>query len=142
MRHHHGRNCGCQSCQTIVHPTKHNCVNQCSESTVNHVHPSHTTIMNHHVVKNKHFYPHSTSVQNTTNSVDQYGGSFNVPAQNQVAGAFSPPGGMGNMGQGPNGNGQVMGATSPGMCQGSNGNGQVMGSMDQGNHWKKHGKWC
>lgn len=123
MRHRHGRHCGCPKCNTIVYPTKQNCVNQFSESTVNHVHPSHTTIMNHHLVKNKHFYPHSTSVQNTVNSVNEFGGAFQVPAgPGQVAGAFSPPyqGGMG-AGCGP---------------------GQTMGAMQPGNHWHKHGKWC
>lgn len=144
MRHRHGRHCGCQACKTIVYPTKQNCVNQFSESTVNHVHPSHTTIMNHHTVKNNHFFPHSTSMQNTTNSVNQYGGSFEVPAPNQVAGAFSPPGGMG--GQFP---GMGMGQQGPGMGMGQQGpGGQVMGAtspghgMNQGNHWNKHGKWC
>ena len=144
MRHRHGRHCGCQKCKTIVYPTKHNCVNQFSESTVNHVHPSHTTVMNHHLVKNNHIYPHSTSVQNTTNSVNQYGGSFNVPAPNQVAGAFSPPGGMGpgmNMGPGSMGMNQGM---NPNMNQG----GQVMGStslqsgMNQCGNWNHKGKWC
>lgn len=144
MRHRHGRHCGCHKCNTIVHPTKYDCVNQFSESTVNHIHPSHTTVMNHHLVKNKHFYPHSTSVQNTVNSVDEFGGAFQVPpAPGQVAGAFSPP------------PGQVAGAMSPGMGPGAMGGygmppgpGQVMGTMQppagmpMGHHWKKPGKWC
>ncbi|MFD2630142.1 CotD family spore coat protein [Oceanobacillus kapialis] len=118
---HHGRHCGCgcQRPKQVVHPTKYNCVNQYSESVVEHIHPSHTTVMNHHLVKNKHFYPHSTSVQNTANSVNEYGGSFNVPAPGQVAGAMSP-------GMGPNG--QVAGAMSPGMGP----NGQVAGAMSPG----------
>ncbi|MBP1970552.1 hypothetical protein J2Z83_002673 [Virgibacillus natechei] len=70
MRHRHGPHCGCP--QTVVHPTKHNCVNKYSESVVKHVHPSHTTVMNHHLVKNQHVFPHSTSVQNTTNCVDEF----------------------------------------------------------------------
>lgn len=132
MWHHHGQHCGCHACKTIVYPTKHNCVNKFSESTVNHVHPSHTTVMKHHLVKNKHFYPHSTSVQNTCNSVDQFGGAFETPPRpNQVAGAYSPPGGPGGYGMGPGaGPGQVMGATQPGY------------GMHQGHHWHKHGKWC
>ncbi|WP_100011250.1 CotD family spore coat protein [Lentibacillus sediminis] len=118
--HHHGPHCGCP--KQIVHPTKHNCVNQYSESVVEHVHPSHTTVMNHHLVKNKHYYPHSTSVQNTSNSVNEFGGAFNVPPGNQVAGAMSPGGpGMGagpGYGYGPGagpGN-QEAGAMSPGNC--------------------------
>ncbi|MBY7142772.1 spore coat protein [Virgibacillus sp. NKC19-3] len=96
MRHRHGPHCGCP--KKIVHPTKHNCVNQYSESVVQHVHPSHTTVMNHHTVKNKHVYPHSTSMQNTCNSVDEYGGSFQVPQDpgNQVGGAMSPGHGSGD----------------------------------------------
>ncbi|MFS0752364.1 spore coat protein [Oceanobacillus sp. 1P07AA] len=132
MRRHHGGHCGCE--KTVVHPTKHNCVNTCSESVVNHIHPSHTTVMNHHTVKNKHFYPHSTSFQNQTNNVNEYGGSFNVP-NNQVAGAMSP--GYGN------GNGQVAGATSPGYGNGNCNSNQVGGSMHPGHHhWNKPNKWC
>ena len=147
MRHHHGRHCGCQSCKTIVYPTKHNCVNQYSESVVNHVHPSHTTVMNHHTVKNNHVFPHSTSVQNSSNSVNQYGGSFNVPSPGgQVGGAMSPgfgPGGQvgGAMSPGYGPGGQVGGAMSPGCGHG----GQVGGAMSPGhghNHWKKPNKWC
>ncbi|MCJ0932429.1 spore coat protein [Virgibacillus halodenitrificans] len=137
MRHHNRPHCGCP--KQIVYPTKHNCVNNFSESQVDHIHPSHTTIMNHHLIKNKHMYPHSTSVQNTTNSVDVYGGSFNVPAPGQVAGAMSP--GMGP-GAAP---GQVAGAMSPGMGPGY-APGQVAGAMDPGmygpHHWKKPNKWC
>jgi spore coat protein D len=138
MRRHHGPHCGCHQCKTIVYPTKHNCVNKYSESTVNHVHPSHTTIMDHHVVKNNHIFPHSTSVQNTWNSVDQYGGSFEVPPNpNQVAGASTPPPGAG-MGPSEYGPGQVMGATQPG--QGMHPG--VHPDMHHGKQWKKPGKWC
>ena len=160
MGRHHGRHCRCQACKTIVYPTKYNCVNQYSESTVNHVHPSHTTVMNHHTVKNNHLFPHSTSVQNTSNSVNQYGAPFEVPAPNQVAGAYSPSQGYGmnggqvmgamqpgyGMNQGPGG--QVMGAMQPGYGMKHGPGGQVMGSMSpgygmqQGQHWKKPGKWC
>ncbi|WP_373895405.1 CotD family spore coat protein [Virgibacillus sp. CBA3643] len=154
MRHHHGPNCGCGCPQKIVHPTKHNCVNQFSESVVEHVHPSHTTVMNHHTVKNKHVYPHSTSMQNTFNNVDQYGGSFNVPAGqgNQIGGAMSPGPGYGS-------GGQVAGAMSPGnhphgmgKWDGNHGHHghQVAGAHSPGaghghhgmDHWKKPNKWC
>jgi spore coat protein D len=161
----HRRHCGCQSCKTIVHPTKYNCVNQYSESTVNHVHPSHTTVMNHHTVKNNHVFPHSTSVQNTVNSVDQYGGSFNVPSPGygpggQVAGAMAPgygPGGQvaGAMAPGYGYGGQVAGAMAPGyghggqvggaMAPGYGHGGQVGGAMAPGygqKHCKKQNKWC
>ncbi|SES65325.1 spore coat protein D [Oceanobacillus limi] len=64
----------------VVHPTKCNVVNTCSEETIQHIHPSHTTVMNHHLIKNEHVYPHSTSYGNTVNSVDVFGGAFNVPS--------------------------------------------------------------
>jgi len=131
MRHHHGPNCKCPKC--IVYPVKENVVHKCTEETVEHIHPSHTTVMNHHLVKNKHFYPHSTSVQNTYNSVDEYGGSFNVPG-NQVGGAMSPGMGPGN---------QVGGAMQPGMPGGMHGGHckPKCGGMHH-HHGKKHHKWC
>lgn len=130
MWNHHGK---CCPPKQVVHPTKYDCVKQCSENVVEHIHPSHTTVQNHHTTINKHVFPHSTSVQNTNSSVDVYGGSFNVPSQ--VGGAMAP--GMGN--------GQVGGAMAPGM-----GNGQVAGAMAPGMgygcHKPKHcqppHKWC
>ncbi|SDJ68115.1 CotD family spore coat protein [Sediminibacillus albus] len=137
MRHHHGPHCGCPN--PVVYPTKENVIHNCSEQTIDHIHPSHTTIMNHHLVKNNHVYPHSTSVANTVDSVDVYGGSFNVPG-NQVAGAATPPGGPGYPGgMGPGGPGNsVAGATTPG--------GPGMGPGFAPPHgmkgWKKPNKWC
>ncbi|MRH42445.1 spore coat protein [Aquibacillus halophilus] len=79
MRHHKPYGCP-KPVETVVYPTDYNVVNKCSENDVKHVHPSHTTIANHHLQKNIHVYPHSTSVANTFNSVDLYGGAYNVPA--------------------------------------------------------------
>ncbi|WP_040982311.1 CotD family spore coat protein [Oceanobacillus jeddahense] len=42
--------------KTIVHPTKHQYVHTSSESVVNHIHPVHTTYVNHHMIKNQHPY--------------------------------------------------------------------------------------
>ncbi|SHH50905.1 CotD family spore coat protein [Virgibacillus chiguensis] len=121
MWNHHGK---CCPPKQVVHPTKYDCVKQCSENVVEHIHPSHTTVQNHHTTINKHVFPHSTSVQNTNSCVDVYGGSFNVPSQ--VGGAMAP--GMGN--------GQVGGAMAPGMGPG----------MGHGCHKPKHcqppHKWC
>ncbi|WP_099157523.1 spore coat protein [Virgibacillus ndiopensis] len=143
MRHHHGPDCGCP--RRIVHPVRQNVVDQCTEDVVEHIHPSHTTIRNHHVTRNRHVYPHSTSVQNSFNSVDEFGGAFNVPSPPQdVAGATSP--------ENPN---QVAGAMSPGQGYPN----QVAGAMDLGGHhnkcmkpgyhspadmnnWQKPNKWC
>ncbi len=37
--------------KTIVHPTKHQYVHTSSEAIVNHIHPMHTTYVNHHSIK-------------------------------------------------------------------------------------------
>jgi spore coat protein D len=146
MRHRRG--CRCPKC--VVYPTKHNVVHHCTEETVQHVHPSHTTVMNHHLIKNQHVFPHSTSVQNTVNSVDEYGGSFEVPAG---PGMGPGPGMAPGMGMGPGmgpfmnpgptlgGNGgspspnQVAGATSPGMNLGNPGMGMGPAGMGPGPGW-------
>ncbi|MDC3415336.1 CotD family spore coat protein [Aquibacillus salsiterrae] len=65
--------------EEVVYPTKYNEVHTCSENTVEHVHPSHTTVVNHHLIKNAHVYPHSTSYANEVDSVDFYAGSYHVP---------------------------------------------------------------
>ncbi|RLL43702.1 spore coat protein [Oceanobacillus piezotolerans] len=157
-RRHHGPHCGCPIC--IVHPTMVNNVHTCSESTVKQVHPSHTNVINHHLVKNVHTFPHSTSFENVTNSVDIMGPSYEVPTPpGQVAGVMSPgfgPGGMGpgfGPGYGPGamgpgfGPGQVAGAMTPGYGPGGMGPGfgpgQVAGAMQPGygKHWNKPHKW-
>ncbi|WP_368654453.1 spore coat protein [Ornithinibacillus sp. 4-3] len=114
MRNFRRGRCHCpQPTKQMVHPTKENVVHCCSEETVKHIHPSNTTYVNHHLVKNVHEYPHSTTMANTFNSVDIYGGSYQVPSpNNSVAGAMSPPPGSvgGAMSPYP---GSVAGATSP-----------------------------
>src|SRR5699024_1152301 len=73
MRHHHRPHCGCgchKPVKQCVYPVKENVVHNCTEETVQHVHPSHTTVKNHHIIKNEHVYPHSTSVENSTECVD------------------------------------------------------------------------
>lgn len=97
MRNRHC-NCGCQKpTNEIVYPVKNEVVDCYSEETVKHVHPSHTTVKNHHTIKNEHVYPHTTSVENIVNNVDINNGR---PNNNQVAGATSPnnPTGSGNKG--------------------------------------------
>lgn len=131
MRHHHGY---CGYPPKVVHPTKYNCVKQCNEDVVEHIHPSHTAVHNHHTTINKHVFPHSTSVQNTNSCVDVYGGSYNVPPQ--VGGAMAPGYGPGQVagamapGYGP---GQVAGAMAPGY-----GPGQVAGAMAPGMGYDCH----
>ncbi|WP_138417043.1 CotD family spore coat protein [Aquibacillus sediminis] len=98
MRHHkpYGMHCGCpKPMDTVVYPTKYNEVHTCSENEVKHVHPSHTNVVNHHLTKNTHVYPHSTSYDSTFESVDVYGGSYQVPRPprpNVGAGPMPGPG--------------------------------------------------
>lgn len=71
MRRRHHRPRGCHKpVKQIVHPTKHNVVHCCTEETIKHVHPSHTTVCNHHLIKNEHVFPHSTSVKNSCKEVN------------------------------------------------------------------------
>lgn len=73
------RHCGCpRPVKEIVHPVRENVVHCCSEEVVNHIHPSHTTVVNHHLIKNKHFFPHSTSVANTVNQTNINCGPYPV----------------------------------------------------------------
>lgn len=145
MRRRRGNCCP----KEIVHPVKQNVVNCCTEETVNHIHPSHTTVVNHHLIKNNHIFPHSTSVQNQVNSVDVYGGSFNTPP-NQVGGAMQGPGsGMGmnnqvagsmqghgsNMGM----NHQVGGTMHQKPCHPHGMGPGMVGGMS---NCKKSNKWC
>ena len=88
--HHHEPHCGCN--EQIVYPVDHDVVHNCCERTVEHVHPSHTTVVNHHLTRNVHLYPQSTSVENTFDSVDIYGGTFEVPAPPQPTVGFAPGG--------------------------------------------------
>lgn len=48
----------------VVYPPKLNAVNAANVVEVPHIHPSHTIFLNHKKVIHKHYYPHTTSVQN------------------------------------------------------------------------------
>lgn len=100
-------NCGCQGAgNEIVYPVKENVVNCCTEETVKHIHPSHTTVKNHHLIKNEHYYPHTTSTENFENEVEVQGAStgpgmgggpgMGMGPGNQVGGAMTPGGGHGH----------------------------------------------
>lgn len=78
MRKHNYGGCGCgqrRSCgcgrrgNEIVHPTRERVVHCCSEEVVRHVHPVHTTVVNHHRIRNEHVYPHTTS---EVDSIEEY----------------------------------------------------------------------
>ena|SRR5699024_8353497 len=87
-RRHCHPHCGCGPKGPIVHPVKENVVHCCTEETVKHIHPSHTTVKNHHLIKNEHLYPHSTSVENYCDCVDINKGNPCMPAGNKAAGAM------------------------------------------------------
>lgn len=62
--------CADKMASPIIHPAMNNTVNTFSSTLVPHVHPQHTTIVNHHVMKHAHLYPQTTSYANTTSNVD------------------------------------------------------------------------
>ncbi|MBB6452249.1 spore coat protein D [Salirhabdus euzebyi] len=71
--HHHHKHCkptAVSPVETVVYPTKHCVKNTHSVNEVNHVHPAHTTVVNHHLQKNKHYFPHTTSFANTYDAVN------------------------------------------------------------------------
>src|SRR5699024_4944539 len=69
-----GKSCGCNNqvspTRDIVYPTKEKVVKTYSDETVRHIHPTHTTVVNCHTVKNEHLYPQTTSYENVTNEVN------------------------------------------------------------------------
>lgn|SRR5690625_3638554 len=77
-----------QPVKEIVYPVQNNVVHKCTEEVVKHIHPMHTTVVNHHLIKNEHLYPHTTSVENTFDEVDMFGNG--MPGGGQVAGAMTP----------------------------------------------------
>lgn len=60
----HMHNCKCVVCQPIVHPTKCCTNHTCTNYVVPHIHPSHTTNVNHEFYAHQHYYPHTQSFQN------------------------------------------------------------------------------
>jgi spore coat protein D len=48
----------------IVHQMKCCTNHMCNETIVPHVHPSHTTNVNHQMYKHYHYYPHTESMVN------------------------------------------------------------------------------
>ncbi|WP_078543340.1 CotD family spore coat protein [Litchfieldia alkalitelluris] len=52
-------------CSPVVYPTKVNAVNSVQPIEVPHIHPSHTVFNHHQKFIHKHYYPHTTSVNQT-----------------------------------------------------------------------------
>lgn len=88
-RHGH-QPCHCQKpVKEIMYPVKENIVHHCTKEVVKHIHPSHTTVVNHHITKNKHLFPHSTSVKNTFDEMDFYEQNNFNQSPNDVAGIMN-----------------------------------------------------
>lgn len=71
--HHRNCSCCCSKPKQIVYPTKEKVICNQSEEVVQHIHPTHTTIRNEHVILNEHVYPTTTSVENIVEEVDVKG---------------------------------------------------------------------
>jgi spore coat protein D len=73
----------------IVHPTKccvqhHHCT-----TIVPHIHPSHTTNVNHHMYQHNHYFPHTESVVNeVSNQHFTCPGNFPGPGVAPTPGMF------------------------------------------------------
>ncbi|MCR9038584.1 spore coat protein CotD [Bacillus sp. L381] len=74
MFHHHHHCCRPNVMPPIVHPTNC-CEHHCFTNTVvPHIHPQHTTNVNHHNFEHVHYYPHTFSnVDPTTHQHFQCG---------------------------------------------------------------------
>ncbi|CEI83420.1 hypothetical protein J18TS1_30660 [Oceanobacillus oncorhynchi subsp. incaldanensis] len=80
--------------KTIVHPTKHQYVHTSSESVVNHIHPVHTTYVNHHSIKKQHPHPYG---KNAFMGRPQIGPRPPFPSAPFALPGQMPPGHMGEM---------------------------------------------
>jgi len=82
----------------VVYPTKC-CVNNHFDKTiVPHIHPSHTTNVNHHKFEHYHYYPHTESVVNEVSNQHFNCGATPPSGFMQPTGPVGP---MGPMGPGP-----------------------------------------
>ncbi|MCD4839120.1 spore coat protein [Neobacillus sedimentimangrovi] len=121
---------GCNFAPPVIHPTKHFVNHTFSTTVVPHIHPVHTTTVNHHLFQHKHYCPHTTSCAQDVcnqhldccNQCPPIGAMPEVlPAANALPNALPnampnvPPGyGMGGPGFGPG-----FGAGAPGMGPGA-----------------------
>ncbi|MBD8070095.1 CotD family spore coat protein [Bacillus sp. PS06] len=101
----------------VVYPTRVNAVNSVQNIEVPHIHPSHTVFNRHTNFVHRHYYPHTTSVNNTvSNQHVQMGPTAAGPGfPGNVAGANAGPGFPGNVAganAGPGFPGNVAGANA------------------------------
>ena len=146
----------------VVYPTKccvnHNFIN----NVVPHIHPAHTTTVNHINYQNQHYFPQTQSVVNEVTSQQFFNPPYPAapgfgapPRPGAVAGAATGPGfppgpgmGPGMMGPGMMGPGMGPGMMGPGMGPGMMGPGagpapgavagaQAMPSAQMPPNWKR-----
>jgi spore coat protein D len=111
----------------VIHPTKQIVNHTFSTTVVPHIHPTHTTTINHHMFQHKHYCPQTVSAAQDCCHQHINCCPGGMPAPTAVAGAQSnalPPGnnmppnlGPGMMGPGM-GQGMGPGMMGPGMGQG------------------------
>lgn len=106
----------------IIHPTVHNVNHTFSTTVVPHIHPSHTTTVNHHMFQHKHFCTHTESCCNET--CNQH---FNCCGPGMMPGPVGP-----GMMSGPAGPGFGAGPVGPGFGAGPVGPGFGAGPVGPG----------
>lgn len=62
--------CPTTVCPPVVSPTKCNVNHTCQNIIIPHVHPSHTTTVNHINYQHQHHFPHTTSCVNEVTVTD------------------------------------------------------------------------
>lgn len=124
--------CGTNIMPAVIHPTKC-CVNHTFSTTVvPHIHPSHTTTVNHHLFEHKHYFPQTQSLANEVSNQQ-----FNC-GPGPVSPAPVPPVGPGfGPGMGGPGFGPGMGGPGFGPGMGGPGFGPGMGApgFGPGPYW-------
>ncbi|UOR12499.1 CotD family spore coat protein [Halobacillus amylolyticus] len=67
--HHH---CPPMRHRPIVYPVQHCVQDNYFVENMDHIHPSHLTIQNHHLLNNYHYFPHTVSYTNDYNVENHY----------------------------------------------------------------------
>ncbi|MBO0958201.1 hypothetical protein J1P26_00525 [Neobacillus sp. MM2021_6] len=81
----------------VVHPTQQIVNHTFSTTVVPHIHPVHTTTVNHHMFQHKHFCPQTASCCEETcnqhiNCCNPCQGAMPMPASNAMPGPNAMPG--------------------------------------------------
>lgn len=107
----------------VVHPTKHCVKNTFTNNVVPHIHPTHTTTVNHVNFQHQHFFPQTNSTETVV--TNQNFVAAPAPAPTAVSpGAF---GGGGFPAAGGFGGGAVPGGFGGGVAPGAFGGGMPFG---------------